>query len=147
MPWFGEIILDRVADPKDPRLVEIGDLTFFVSGECRLENRAFPHGEPIDYYFSGNHAFREKKSRRLTVWTASGERFVFEFRNSLSGGRWIRWTPRAVDDAGTPDPDAKPSAGDAAILSLQDLWANLSGLASWLLIGFAIFGIVRGCTH
>jgi len=146
MPWFGEIILDRVADPKDPQVVEIGDLTFFSSGECRLENRAFSRKDPIDYYFAGNHAFREKNSRRLTVWTASGERFVFEFRNSLSGGRWIRWTPRAVDDAGTPDPDAMPSVSDCAVISLQDLWANLVGLVSWAIIGLAIFGAIRGCT-
>jgi hypothetical protein len=145
MSWFGEIILDRVTDPKDPQVIEIGDLAFFSSGESRIENRAFSPKDPIDYYFAGNHAFREIGSRRLTVWTAGGERFVFEFRSSLSGGRWIRWTPRAVDDTGTPDPDAMPSFSDQAVITLQDLWANLVGLFGWMVLGLATLGALHGC--
>lgn len=144
MSWIGEIILDRSSDPKDPSIVEVGDFAFFGEGTVRIENRAFKKKEPIDFHFGGNHAFRDSGSKRLTVWTAAGERFVFEFRDSLSGGRWIRWTPRAVDDSGTPDGDAVASTSDSVWLWIHDLVANVLGAIGWLLIGLAIVVLLIG---
>lgn len=144
MAWHGEIILDWVNKPDDPRVIEVGDFTYFDDGSFRVENRAFKKKEPIDCHFAAGHVFREAGSLRHSIWTPSGERFVFEFRPTLSGNRWIRWTPRAVDEVGTPDADATPSLRDRAILSIQDAAANLVGAVGWIIFALAVLGLLLG---
>lgn len=142
MAWHGEIVLDRPQEPEDPTVAEIGDLAFFGDGSVRIGNRAFKKQEPMDYHYPGGHAFRDAASKRLTVWTADGERYVFEFRGSLAGGRWIRWTPQAVDDVGTTTSDAVASRRDAVVLWASDAWANLAGAFNWLLVILAGLGLL-----
>jgi hypothetical protein len=142
MAWHGEIVLDRPQEPDDPRLVEIGDLTFFGDGSFRIGNRAFKKREPVDYPYQGGHAVRDAGAKRLTITTANGELYVFEFRGSLAGGRWVRWTPQAVDAAGTTTPAAVASRRDAVALWASDLRANLAGAFQWLLLILAGLGLL-----
>ena len=134
MAWHGEIVLDRPQEPDDPTVVEIGDLTFFGNGSVRIGNRAFKKREPIDHHYPGGHAVRDAGSKRLTITTAYGESYVFEYRGSLAGGRWIRWTPQAIDASGTTDPDAEASHRDAVLLWMSDAWSSLTGAFQCLLL-------------
>ena len=67
---------------------------------------------------------------------------MFEFRGSLAGGRWVRWTPQAVDAAGTTTPAAVASRRDAVALWASDLRANLAGAFQWLLLILAGLGLL-----
>lgn len=139
MAWHGEIVLDRKQEPDDPTVVEIGDVTLFGDGSLRIGNRAFKKQEAIDYHYTGGHAVREAGSKRLLITTSDGERYMFEFRDSLVGGRWIRWTPQAIDATGATAVDLKPSRTDAVVLWASDVSANLTGALQWLL--FILIGL------
>lgn len=123
-----EIILSpSVGDSQAPDYVDEGDFRFFTNGTFRFSNRTYPDKQALDVYHCGFHVYRDKGSRRIAIWASGGEKIIIESEKTWSGFRWLRWTPRAMDESGTPDPDPRPTRTVALVLFVTRMWQNLVG--------------------
>jgi hypothetical protein len=123
-----EIILSpSVGDSEAPDYVDEGDFRFYTNGTFRFSNRTYPDKQALEIYHCGFHVYRDQDSRRIAIWASGGEKIVIESEKTWSGFRWLRWTPRAIDESGTPDPDPRSTRTVAIVLFVTRMWQNLVG--------------------
>ncbi len=123
-----EIILSpSVGDSEAPDYVDEGDFRFYTNGTFRFSNRTYPDKQALEIYQCGFHVYRDQDSRRIAIWASGGEKIIIESESTWSGFRWLRWTPRAIDESGAPDPDPRPTRTVAIVLFVTRMWQNLVG--------------------